>query len=239
MRILSYGLTDRGLIRQRNEDSLLVDDVNRVYAVADGLGGLPRGALASSLAISKLEEIASSPRFRGEPDFKQVFRTINDRVRDEGQKISGEIGIGTTLTVAFFRGSELTLAHVGDSALFLMRDGDMRQLTRDHTMEQDLLDRMTPEEKLRAVIPEYFAHTLTRCIGQQDELDCDLEKFEIQKGDRLLLVSDGVTKTHTDEEIAVHLGSSSSPEVCSVGFIHTANERGGPDNTTAVSLFIE
>ena len=175
----------------------------------------------------------------GEPDFTQVFRTINDRVRDEGQKISGEIGIGTTLTVAFFRGSEMTLAHVGDSALFLMRDGEMTQMTKDHTMEQDLLDRMTPEEKARAVIPEYFAHTLTRCIGQADELDCDLHKIEIKKGDRILLVSDGVTKTHTDEEIAVHLGSSATPEICTVGYIHTANERGGPDNSTAITLFID
>lgn len=235
MHLLTYGQTDRGRQRSRNEDMFLVDDIQRVYAVADGLGGLPRGALASNLAISSLEEfLRRAPP--GELDYPGLFNFINLRVYQEGRQVSVEMGIGTTLTVVKVLEGEIVVGHVGDCSLFRFRDNRWEQLTTDHTMEQELRSRLAPGENV--YIPEYFTHTLTRCLGQGEEVEPDVYRHPIFKGDRFLLCSDGVTKTLTPAELHAQARAADHPEVLVEELIRIGNDRGGPDNITAIAVFV-
>ncbi len=235
--IRTFGGTDRGLMRTRNEDAFLVDDNVRVYAVADGLGGLPEGALASFLAIEELKRYCKDAA--GRPlELREVFDGINRKVHAAGMKIGGDIGIGTTLTVVQTNGRKLEIGHVGDSGAYaLQRNGKWRKLTIDHTMAQEMRDRLPPGED--TYIPEYYTHTLTRCIGQRGPIDVDVYRHEIQPGERVLLYSDGVTKTMNEDELVDEAFRTDDPESFVARIIDTANERGGPDNVTAVALFFD
>lgn len=239
MNIRSFGQTDRGLVREKNEDAFFCNGDQRIFAVADGLGGLPRGSEASELAIRLLAEfVYSRPADGAEKiDFQNLFRNINLRVFQEGQQYAGELGMGTTLTSASIDGNQMIIGHVGDTAIFRFRRDSWDQLTIDHTMEQEIRDRLKPGEE--AYIPDYFSHTLTRCIGQGKEIQTDLYHVEIERDDRFLICSDGVTKTMTPEELARLIFDCDSPEQFVNGVITLGNNRGGPDNITAIALFAE
>jgi len=235
--IAAHGATDRGKVRPENEDAYFVDEKRSVYAVADGLGGLPEGALASTKAIETLEAgLRKHPE--GPLDLENLFADVNNAVIAAGRGVGNEIGIGTTLTVAVFEEDALRIAHLGDTGIYRLRGGELEKLTVDHTMAQEMLERFSPEERASAYIPEYYHHTLTRCIGRSDNLGLDQYRYEWEPGDRLLLFSDGVTKVIDEAELARHLGDAESPEACVNAIIQTANERGGPDNITAVAVFV-
>lgn len=237
MNILSFGLTHTGHVRSQNEDAFLVDDKLGVYAVADGLGGLPEGAYASRLAISLLHDLllhATNEEARA--DLLAIFDRINQRVYAEGLRLDHDLGIGTTLTVAKICGTKLLIGHAGDCAVFLYRANTARQLTTDHTMEQEVRSRLKPGDN--TFIPDYFAHTLTRCVGQKDRLVPDLVETPLAPGDRLLIVSDGITKTISDRELHLLALRHDSPEKLAHALIDQANEQGGPDNSTAIALYL-
>ncbi len=237
MKVSSFGHSDKGKVREQNEDMYLVDDRHCVYAVADGLGGLPEGQLASNLAIEYLSKAVSSNNSLDKLDYTSLFDRINKKVYKEGQKINKEIGIGTTLTVLRFNSKEAVIGHVGDSAVFLFRRNSWIQLTTDHTMEEEMRARLKPGEDV--YIPEYFSHTLTRCIGQMGDLTTDVYKFSPRPGDRFLVCSDGITKTMSEEEIHKESKDSPNPEDLVMKLIEMANERGGPDNATGIAVFVE
>lgn len=235
LRLRSFGLTDRGLVREQNEDAFFLDEAARLYAVADGLGGLPEGALASRIATDSMREYCERESWRDAPDFEAMFQFINTRVVEEGRNVHVELGIGTTLTAVHVAGETLRIGHVGDTGVLLLRGGELQQLTKDHTMAQEMLDRLGPEDD--PYIPEYYSHTLTRCIGQEGELAVDAFSHSVAPGDRLLIFSDGVTKTHEEAELRQYLGQAPDPETFVRELIARANERGGPDNTTAIAIF--
>ncbi len=231
----AFGQTDQGLMRSDNEDCLLVDSKHAVFAVADGLGGLPEGSMASELAIEALAKHLKGLKDGQELDFPQLFAQINRRVFERGQQISSEMGIGTTLTACQISKGILRVGHVGDSGAVVFNNRSWRQLTRDHTMAQDMLDRLRPGE--HAYIPEYFSHTLTRCIGQLSQLESEAYQYELTEGDRVLLFTDGVTKTMSLDEIHENILRATDPEPFVAELIDTANQRGGPDNVTAIAVF--
>lgn len=237
MNISSFGHSDIGKVREQNEDMYLVDDSHCVYAVADGLGGLPEGKTASNLAIQYLDEAVKNNHFSDNMDYPGLFKTINKKVYEKGLKINKDIGIGTTLTVLRFNSKDVVIGHVGDSAVLLFRRNSWIQLTTDHTMEEEMRARLTPGEDV--YIPEYFSHTLTRCVGQLGDLKTDVYKFSPRPGDRFLICSDGITKTMTEEEIHEEAMHSPNPEDLIMKLIEMANERGGPDNATGIALFVE
>ncbi len=238
MKLKAFGKTDQGLIREKNEDALYVDEERHVYAVADGLGGLPRGAEASELAISILEQLVETTDLRnGRFDFPKIYAEINQRVYKEGRQFGTDIGMGTTLTSVRVSGEVMSIAHVGDSALYRFRNGEAEQITVDHTMEQEIRDRLRPGED--AYIPEYFSHTLTRCIGQAEDIQIDLCQLDIEPGDRFLICSDGVTKTIQHHELGRLVKEYPDPDRFVEGVIILANNRGGPDNITAIALFFD
>ncbi len=238
MKISSFALTDIGKMRSLNEDAFLLDDDLHVYAVADGLGGLPEGALASNLAVQHLQETLISKTSNGTPDYEKVFHFINQKIFKVGRKISSETGIGTTLTVVKLNGEEMTIGHVGDSTVFLFRADNCQQLTTDHTMEQDVIDRLGPDASLDT--PSFYAHTLTRCIGQEDTIVTDILHHQLEEGDRILICSDGISKTLSGDELLNELSAAATPE----DFLRTViqlinNDHGGPDNSTGIAIFID
>ena len=236
MKIISYGNTHQGKVRDNNEDMFLVDDDHRVYAVADGLGGLPEGSLASNIAIDHLQEAVSTPEFSGSFDYNKLFNTLNEKVHEQGIKISEEVGIGTTLTVLAVNGKKVSIGHVGDCGAYLLRKGELQKITTDHTMAEEMRSRYAPGSV--PYIPEYFDHTLTRCLGQQGKVEADVYEVLPQTGDRFLLCSDGITKTLENDELKEEMEHADSPENLVNRLIEEANERGGPDNSTGIAVFL-
>lgn len=224
---VAHGATDPGLHRDRNEDAFLVDAERGLFAVADGLGGMPHGEVASQLAVARLRE-ASDLDLR---DLDELFNQINRTVRREGLKLSGGNGIGTTLTAAIVRDGVATIGHVGDCAAFVVSPGEARQVTHDQTIAEQM--RSTGE----APVPEYLNHILTQCLGQSGTVAVEMLTLPFSEGSRLLLCSDGVTKVIEAAEILETMAGAQQPSALVGWLIDTANERGGPDNSTAVALF--
>src|SRR6478609_9048613 len=155
--VASAGLTDRGLQREINEDGFVCEPDLGLFAVADGLGGLPRGELASRLALDELVRLVRELPRDAAPDWQEIFERINRIVLAAGREISATLGIGTTLTVVRALPGRLVLGHVGDSGLFAFPTGGKAvQLTRDHTMAQEMLDAHGPS--VASSIPESYHH---------------------------------------------------------------------------------
>lgn len=230
-----YGQTDQGIMRETNDDSFLVDKESSIYAVADGLGGLPQGAVASGMAMDVLAEYLAATNLEQDFTFEEAFNRINLEVFKKGQTISEDLGIGTTLTVVRLQPDAIDIGHVGDTAVVIFQADSWKQITRDHTMAQDMIDRLRPGEQ--AYIPEYFSHTLTRCIGQLPTIERDEYQHPLEPGDRILIYSDGVTKTVELDEIHQRIMQASNPEAFIQELIETGNQRGGPDNITAIAIF--
>lgn len=231
MNLVAYGVSDAGLKREHNEDAYLVDVERGLFAVADGLGGLPRGELASQLAIEALHE-AEDERFEGDEEgIGKLFNDISYHVKWEGIKISGITGIGTTLTLARISQGRLRVIHVGDCVAYLVHDGRSIRLTRDQTIAEQM------KASGEMDVPGYLTHVLTQCLGQDEAILPDLHDVEFGPGSRILLCSDGITKVVPDDEIQSLLSVAGGPqEICDT-LIAAANNRGGPDNSTAVAVF--
>ncbi|MGF1451209.1 MAG: PP2C family protein-serine/threonine phosphatase [Opitutales bacterium] len=233
----AYGQTDRGLVRANNDDSFYVSLAHGIFAVADGLGGLPEGALASRSAIEELETMVNQLPPGAPLDLGVLFAAANERVRSEGTRVGAELGIGTTLTVAqLLPGEVLRIGHVGDSGVVAFGDDEVAKLTDDHTMASELLSRLHPDE--HAYIPEYFEHTLTRCLGQNEPLSADVFEYRLVRGERFMLYTDGVPKVVGFAELRELTMKASKPETLVEELIVIGNERGGPDNLTAVAVFL-
>ncbi len=237
MKVRSFGMTDIGKVRKDNEDAFLIDERRRVYAVADGLGGLPGGGVASHIAISELKRFLEQSSNGTTDDYDKLYDNLHQCVQKEGRKVNTEIGIGTTLTILYLHNKTFTINHVGDCAAFLLRDDEFRQLTIDHTMEQEIRSKLAPGQK--TYVPEYFAHTLTRCLGQSGEISPDVIEEELMTDDRILLCTDGVTKVFEDSELSDLLASLEKPEDLVSHLIEEGNKRGGPDNSTAIAVYID
>jgi len=233
----AFGQTDCGLMREHNEDAFLSLPLHGFFAVADGLGGLPEGGLASKLAIECLRRCMEMPGRNGKVDFVELFNLANARVHEEGLLVSEEVGIGTTLTAFKLTRGLIEVGHVGDSGLFLFRSGQpVRRLTTDHTMAEEMRARLRPGDNM--YIPDYYTHTLTRCVGQAGELEVDVFTAQVRAGDRLVLYTDGVTKVLQEDELTHQIWLDDSPENFLRRMIHLGNERGGPDNITGVAIYL-
>lgn len=232
-----FGSSDRGRQRPENEDNFIADRKYGLFAVADGLGGLPKGALASSLTCEELHRRVRRKMPRKAESWHALAEHINLRVVEAGRPISPEYGIGSTLTAILLQGNEAQGIHVGDSCLYRLRQGKLECLTEEHTMLQDLKQQFPDADY--GDIPEHFAHTLTQCIGQQRQLECQHLQFKVRPGDRFLLCTDGVTKVIEDESIMMALAECHEPEDTVCELIFAANAEGGPDNITAVAIYID
>ena len=220
--------TDIGRVRERNEDSFLVDPP--LYAIADGMGGARGGAVASGLALDKVEELSREGRL----DLAELVRAANRAVFERSVSDRTVSGMGTTLTAATVDDEGAHLAHVGDSRAYLLRAGAFRQLTSDHTLVNRMVKagEITPQEA--DVHPQ--RNVLTRSVGTEPDVDVDELDVPLIDGDRLLLCSDGLTNMVTESQIQAILESTPKPQEAADRLIKAANGAGGIDNITVVVI---
>jgi len=223
--------SDVGLLREGNEDSAYAGP--RLLAVADGMGGHAHGEVASAVAISTLapldEDIPGADLTGAlEAAIRDANATLHQMV---GEDPSLE-GMGTTLTAMLWSGSRVGVAHIGDSRAYLLRDGDLYQITRDHTLVQQLVDegRITMEEA--ATHPQ--RSLLLRALDGRGEVEPETNLREAKLGDRYLLCSDGLSTVVSADTLLRTLSTVPDPEQATRELIDLANRGGGPDNITCI-----
>ncbi|GAA0837610.1 Stp1/IreP family PP2C-type Ser/Thr phosphatase [Streptosporangium amethystogenes subsp. fukuiense] len=223
--------SDVGLLREGNEDSAYAS--GRLLAVADGMGGHAHGEVASSVAIAAMSSLDADAQGG------DLLSTIEAAVRDANRKLHEMVGrdpslkgMGTTLTAMLWSGTRVALVHVGDSRAYLLRAGELYQITHDHTLVQSLVDdgRITAEEA--ATHPQ--RSILLRALDGSGEVDPDLSLREAQVGDRYLLCSDGLSGVVSAETLHHTLSTIEDPDGVVRTLIDLANRGGGPDNITCV-----
>ncbi len=237
MNLRTFAISDIGRVRKENEDSVLCDTTRRLYAVADGIGGLPGGAQASREAVTGIIEWYDQQPENGPFEYAKGLAEVNDRVHELGRAISPYQGIGTTLTLAHFNDDYIIVIHVGDSAMFRLRGGKLETLTVEHNLGNELKKRIARGEPAFLVTENRSA--LTRCVGQPAPLEGDIHQHDLQHGDRYLVCSDGITRCITPDEIGKMLKAVDTPEPLCHKLVEMANERGGVDNATAVVIFVD
>jgi serine/threonine protein phosphatase PrpC len=231
--IRSAGATHVGLKRERNEDSYLLRPEAGVWAVADGMGGHGGGDVASRIAISALERVDPAPT--GEALLADVETAVADANRDiRAQARAESRGVmGTTLVALLMFGEHFACLWCGDSRAYLLRDGALRQITRDHSESQDLVDRGVLDPEEAKLWPR--RNVLTRALGVSDAAELEIVSDRLAAGDVLLLCSDGLTGHLDDAEIAVVVAED-DPQAVSDRLIALTLERGARDNVTVVVL---
>ncbi|HEY6678083.1 MAG TPA: Stp1/IreP family PP2C-type Ser/Thr phosphatase [Actinomycetota bacterium] len=228
MKVTAAVATDVGLVRDGNEDSYLTDEP--LFAVADGMGGHRGGEVASQLAVQTLEKLFKKGIGELPDQVQEANRVVFERsVVDE--KVAG---MGTTLTAALVEGDRIRLAHVGDSRAYLLREGDLRLLTEDHT----LVHRMVTEGEISKEEAETHPQrsVLTRALGVETVVDVDDDTVQVRPGDRLLLCTDGLTSMVSEQAVEEVLRAVPDPQEAAQRLVQLANEGGGTDNTTVVVL---
>ena len=228
MRLAAYaGGTDPGRRRRRNEDSYVIDPP--LFAVADGMGGAQAGEVASKLAAGAVKE-------RG-ADIESLVQEANRRVHQRSLEDPNTTGMGTTLTVAAVEDGVVSIGHVGDSRAYLVRDGNLEQLTEDHSLVGELMrtGRLSAEEA--ETHPQ--RSMITRALGTDPNVDVDIFSVEPRDGDLFLLCSDGLTSMVDDREILRLVGEKRGDlDDLVKALIKAANKGGGEDNITVIAFEI-
>ena len=248
MRAIASGLTDVGLQRDHNEDSYAVLSEYDLFIVADGMGGHRAGDVASRLATDAIAEFFRSTAQEdatwpfhfdtslSEDENRLVtgIRVANRRIFERSIRSRDCAGMGTTVVGALYsrKKNRLFVGHVGDSRAYRVRNRQIQQLTRDHSLINDYLLAM-PEltEEQRAELPK---NVITRALGMQDSVAVDLVSDEPQLGDVYLLCSDGLSGMLSDDQILGIVGESTETNEICRRLIQQANEHGGEDNITAL-----
>jgi PPM family protein phosphatase len=223
------GRTDVGRQRTANEDSLVVRPP--LFAVADGMGGAKAGEVASAVAVEAVEAARESTE-PAEAQLAGIVRDANRRIYDLAVADDSRRGMGTTLTLAKVHGDEVSLAHVGDSRAYRMRDGELSQLTRDHSLVAEL-------ERSGQITPEAAEHhpqrsIITRALGPEPDVEVDTYTLAGRESDVFLICSDGLTSMISDEEVASIIRSSASLDEAASALVRAANQSGGKDNITVI-----
>ncbi len=250
--VVAAALTDVGRERDHNEDSFALLDEHGLYVVADGMGGHSAGDVASALATQAVSDF-----------FKQTDHEdatwpagFNTKMTEEENRLTTGIrlanrlvfersvanldlrGMGTTVVGATFSkdGQRLAIAHVGDSRAYRVRNGEIAQLTRDHSLVSEVLAAMPDlSEEQRAELPK---NVVTRALGVQDSVNVDVGSFEVAEGDVYVLCSDGLSGMLTDEEILAIVAASPEPQLACLRLVNAANDHGGEDNVTVLVMRI-
>ena len=241
----SWGLTDPGCVRKQNQDAYRIEQLDRdtlLCVVCDGMGGAKSGNVASTLAVEVFaEEIRRSWKRGMESDLidqmlRSAVKLANFTVFDQAAQFEEFSGMGTTLAAVLIRGNKATLVNVGDSRIYGINRSGICQLTKDHSLVQMMVDRgdLTPE-----VAKSYPGKNLiTRAIGTEPLVMCDIYHKEVNKGDYLLLCTDGLSNVMDDQEILFEVVHGVNKERCCQRLLDIAKNRGAPDNVTSVLVLI-
>jgi protein phosphatase len=233
--------TDAGKVRSQNEDAVAADEDGRFAALADGMGGHRAGEIASRIAVDVVSS-SIKPRLlnpepltvaRAEALVASEIASANSAVLEAASARDAYRGMGTTLVLALWHEAGITYGHVGDSRLYMLRRGRLQQLTRDHSIVQEQLERgaITREQARRAL----NRNVLTRAVGIDPVVTADICTTAAQPGDVFLLCSDGLTDMLRDDAIEFILRSSADdPRAAADRLVDAANAAGGFDNISVV-----
>jgi PPM family protein phosphatase len=231
--------TDAGCQRQRNEDNYYVSPDNRVFAVADGMGGAVGGAKASKLAVEAIEKRWKElppPASDRESIQKWLLETVtlaNQSVWHEAEEDSTVRGMGTTVVVAVQGESDyMEIAHVGDSRAYLLRDGKPTLLTNDHSVVQEMVRAGRLTEEQARINP--YKNLITRCLGHEEKVEVDQTPVELKRGDWIVLCSDGLPTVLRDEQICDVVSTTHEPDGVCEELVKLTLDGGAPDNVTVV-----
>lgn len=241
-------VSDKGRKRPHNEDSSVTDSAVRLALVADGMGGYKAGEVASAIAAKVVLDGLRATGRRAAARFvprdgqaasteaqsmRDCIQVANRHIFETAQTVPQCQGMGTTIVAALFSAGRVTLAHVGDSRIYRFRDDELLQLTNDHSLVQELIDRgfFSPEEA-QANTPK---NLVTRALGIDEHVEVDIQEMETLPGDIFLLCSDGLNDMVTDEEIRLTLSKySANLSQAAHELVRLANEGGGKDNVSVV-----
>jgi PPM family protein phosphatase len=264
--VKAFGITDRGKVRQNNEDQFLIAELTKamrvwqtslpephvqvgeerahLFLVADGMGGHRGGERASALVVAAIEHFTlntfkwffasnAAEAQRVLAEFQSAVRQADASIVEAAVEHPELSGMGTTMTMAFHRGAQLCVVHVGDSRAYLYRNRELHQLTRDHSLAADMV--RTGALRQDEVAGHPLRHVLTNAVGGQEAgVTVEARAIEVQPGDRLLLCSDGLTEMVTNLAITATLEAEPVPEAAARKLLAQANDAGATDNVTLV-----
>lgn len=240
-----WGLTDPGCVRSQNQDTYKIEQLDRssvLCIVCDGMGGAKSGNVASTLAAEVfVEEIRQTWKSGMDAEeIEQILRSAvklaNFTVFDQAQQLEEFSGMGTTLVAFLVQGKEVTVVNVGDSRAYRVDRNGIRRLTVDHSLVQMMVDRgeLTPERARTYPGKNY----ITRAIGTEPVVECDVFHLDVERGDCLLLCSDGLSNMMDDQEILFEVVHGINKQYCCQRLLDIAKNRGAPDNVTGVLVLI-
>jgi serine/threonine protein phosphatase PrpC len=252
VQIVSSGLSDVGRVRTNNEDSFRIVEALNLFILSDGMGGEAHGEVASAMAVDVINKYCEAEKEdSGATVLDEVPANVSSRTRrlksavaqanfqifQAAQKNPEQRGMGATITALWLKDTLLSIAHVGDSRAYLLRSGNLQQLTNDHSLVAEQVRRglITPQQAEESEMQS----VLLRALGAHPEVEIDVDEVEIIPRDVLLLCSDGLTRMVTEPEIAGALQAETVPSAAAERLIALANDNGGIDNVTVIVVRFE
>ncbi|MEL6448939.1 MAG: Stp1/IreP family PP2C-type Ser/Thr phosphatase [Pseudomonadota bacterium] len=240
-------VTDAGRVREHNEDAIATNSDAGLLVLADGMGGYNAGEVASGIAVKTVHGLLSDAMMRekrGDIETTTGFMRQSIALRDGVRRANKIIhqtaqsqpqceGMGTTIVCALFWDNRVSVAHVGDSRMYRLRDGELTQITLDHSLLQELVDRgfYSEEEAQRSTNRNY----VTRALGVEAQVEVEIQESAVQVGDIYLLCSDGLPDMVEDEDIHLTISTfSDNLETACKQLVSLANEHGGRDNISVM-----
>ena len=241
----SWGLTDQGCVRKQNQDAYKIEQLDRsslLGVVCDGMGGAKSGNIASTLAVDVfVQEVKQSWKpYLSQEKIDQILRSAvklaNFTVYDQAQQFEEFDGMGTTLVAVLIHGKKATVVNVGDSRAYGIDDSGIRQITKDHSLVQMMVERGDLKPEQAKTYPG--KNLITRAIGTEAVVMCDIFHLDVAKGDFFLLCSDGLSNMMDDQEILFEVVHGVNKAHCCKRLLNIAKNRGAPDNVTSVLVQI-
>ena len=247
MEIVSGGVSDVGRVRTNNEDSFRILSSLNLFVLSDGMGGEAHGEVASALAVETIVNYCTQAKddscatLMGSTEdhwsentnrLQSAVREANFNIYESARKNPAQRGMGATVTAVWVNAGKLSVAHVGDSRAYLLRTGNLQQLTSDHSLVAEQVRRgiITPQQAEESEMQS----VLLRALGAYEDVDVDVDEVGIYSGDVLLVCSDGLTRMVTEPEIAGALQAEMDPRTAAQKLVDLANENGGLDNVTVI-----
>ena len=240
-----WGLSDAGCVRKQNQDAYQIEELDRstlLCVVCDGMGGAKSGNIASSLAVDVfVQEIwrtwtSSMTQEKINLMLRSAVKLANFTVYDQAQQFEEFDGMGTTLVAVLVHNRHVTVIHVGDSRAYRVNSDGIWQMTRDHSLVQMMVERGELTQEMARTYPG--KNFITRAIGTEPMVECDVSNLELSKGEFLLLCSDGLSNVLDDQEILFEVVHGVDKRDCCQRLLDIAKYRGAPDNVTSVLIAV-
>jgi len=238
-----WGLTDPGCVRPQNQDAYQIEQLDRntvLCVVCDGMGGAKSGNVASTLAAEVFVEevrrtwVSGMGAEASEQMLRSALKLANFTVYDQAQQLEEFSGMGTTLVAVLLRGREAIALNVGDSRVYSVTRHGIRRVTVDHSLVQMMVERgeLTPEMARTYPGKNY----ITRAVGTEPVVECDVFRLDVERGECLLLCTDGLSNMMDDQEILFEVVHGINKQYCCQRLLEIAKNRGAPDNVTSVLI---